>query len=636
MPIFFKSKNIARSFAVYSIIASLCPVFVFAQQARIKEYTVQLAKARFAKNITLEATYLNKLAHLYWHANYYTTARDYFEQQLKTEIKLGRQDSVMQLNEYLGNVEQSLGRYRPALKYYQEYSAMIQKKNEPLRTYKAFGNTATMYNFLGKHKNAIQEMEKALWMAKTIRDTRLMQNCYLKISEYYNLLRDSKKSLEYYKYYNALNSVIQQEKVRKAELDKLSTEQLLEETQVELEEMNRELALKKQRNLTDSLRLQDLNKQKQLNEMRLKQQETIIRHDVNIRNLFIAIGLIVLATATFVFRDYRKIRKLNTRLGIQNHEISERKREVSVQNARLEESQKQLLDAKVVIQEQNLKLQAYNRDLEKQVVERTADLQKAYNELLIINNDLDILTYRASHDLKSPVASLDGLCSVALLEMADKDHPSTPYFSKIKEIASNMASLLDSLARLRDIKHMSLKIADVSVLATVQDILKSDLKTWQPMEGTIIETNIPEDLLVRTDAGLYHLILRNIIQNAINFNYPVSKNHQPRLSISASENENNVEVQISDNGEGIAKEIVSKIFNMFFRGSVRSKGSGLGLYLCRTAIEKLGGSIIFSQKPTKETVFAISIPKPQEKTQPAPSLLTRQVEGFSTQRLVSE
>ena len=63
-----------------------------------------------------------------------------------------------------------------------------------------------------------------------------------------------------------------------------------------------------------------------------------------------------------------------------------------------------------------------------------------------------------------------------------------------------------------------------------------------------------------------------------------------------------------DNGIGISEEIKDKVFNMFFRGTARSEGSGLGLYITRLAVEKLGGRIRLLQSGSKPTVFEITIP----------------------------
>ena len=72
---------------------------------------------------------------------------------------------------------------------------------------------------------------------------------------------------------------------------------------------------------------------------------------------------------------------------------------------------------------------------------------------------------------------------------------------------------------------------------------------------------------------------------------------------------NGIKIVLSDNGTGIAPDIQKKVFEMFYRGTNTSKGSGLGLYIVKNAVKKLSGSILLESKEGEGTTFSIDLPK---------------------------
>src|SRR5690606_6630161 len=100
--------------------------------------------------------------------------------------------------------------------------------------------------------------------------------------------------------------------------------------------------------------------------------------------------------------------------------------------------------------------------------------------------------------------------------------------------------------------------------------------------------------------------LNNLISNAIR--YHNSKSEKAFVEIASEIKDNNTEIRIADNGIGIAPEHHDKIFDMFFRVSKKSVGSGLGLYIVKETVEKLNGAITIDSEINKGTTFTISIP----------------------------
>jgi two-component system, sensor histidine kinase len=102
------------------------------------------------------------------------------------------------------------------------------------------------------------------------------------------------------------------------------------------------------------------------------------------------------------------------------------------------------------------------------------------------------------------------------------------------------------------------------------------------------------------------IILNNLLSNAVNFQKK-TEGHQPYIKISSRKHANGVLIRIEDNGEGIKPEHQDKIFDMFYRGSEKSSGSGLGLYIAREAVLKIHGSISIKSEYGQGTVAELKL-----------------------------
>jgi signal transduction histidine kinase len=122
-----------------------------------------------------------------------------------------------------------------------------------------------------------------------------------------------------------------------------------------------------------------------------------------------------------------------------------------------------------------------------------------------------------------------------------------------------------------------------------------------------LETNFNSVSNIVTDIYRFETIIKNIINNAIKYSNQNIKN--PYIKFNIEETKNKYIINISDNGQGIKKEHVDKIFNMFFRGTSNSVGTGLGLFIVKEAVEKLKGEIKVTSKLNEGTTFMIQLPK---------------------------
>ena len=109
-----------------------------------------------------------------------------------------------------------------------------------------------------------------------------------------------------------------------------------------------------------------------------------------------------------------------------------------------------------------------------------------------------------------------------------------------------------------------------------------------------------------SDEAMLTTILQNLIDNSIKYRNPEAK--KTLISITTEEGKGGVQIVLQDNGTGMNEEIQKNIFVMFYRGTTLSKGSGLGLYLTKISVEKLGGNISVESKPGEGALFRIYLP----------------------------
>jgi len=236
------------------------------------------------------------------------------------------------------------------------------------------------------------------------------------------------------------------------------------------------------------------------------------------------------------------------------------------------------------------------------LLSKVTEEKKNKDKLININRELETLLYRISHDLRGPVASVIGL-----LNVARKDES----FNKevfIDMMHSGMHRLNDTLGELLNISNIKLgepNVQEFNVSKLIHNILNSYAFT-SGFNELSYEITIDEDLTLTSDLSLVQSIWQNLIENAIRYR---RKRHPNRIIIIARQEKNRIDFHISDTGQGIPKDLQTRVFDMFFRGSEESNGSGLGLYIVKSAINKINGTIAIDKNYSSGTRFSLSLPQ---------------------------
>lgn len=263
-----------------------------------------------------------------------------------------------------------------------------------------------------------------------------------------------------------------------------------------------------------------------------------------------------------------------------------------------------LSEAKAIIEDQNRQLLSSNIDLDKEVKVKNADLEKANESLRRVNDELDNFIYKTSHDIRGPLASLKGMCNVALIDV--QDPVALGYLRKLDITAEKLNTILTRLLIVNQINNSVLHHERIDFAQIVSEVLILEKKKGLPAR-IAIHKKIDHGISFYSDREFIRIILENLVDNAIKF-YNDSERVNPFVDISVLRDGNFVMVRVVDNGIGISQAHPDKIFQMFSRASERSETGGIGLYITKTAVQKLGGHINLKTTPEGYTEFSVMLP----------------------------
>ncbi len=230
-------------------------------------------------------------------------------------------------------------------------------------------------------------------------------------------------------------------------------------------------------------------------------------------------------------------------------------------------------------------------------------------ELSMLNATKDKFFSIIAHDLRGPLSALVGFSDLVALAVEQNDISLIKRNVKIIQKASYQA--LDLLSNLLEwARSQTGSIAfnpEMINLGMLAEEMVNFFSESSRQKRVRLHSSVPKDLFVLADKSMTGTILRNLVSNAIKFTRPGGE-----VEILSLEREDTVEVSVKDNGVGLCKEDVCKLFSITSQfskpGTAREKGTGLGLILCREFAEKQGGKIWAASKLDRGSTFTFSIP----------------------------
>ncbi len=271
---------------------------------------------------------------------------------------------------------------------------------------------------------------------------------------------------------------------------------------------------------------------------------------------------------------------------------------------RQQKANREISKAKNLIQEQNDRLESYNKELENKVEERTSYLLHSNDALHKAVDELDYFIYKSSHDIRGPLATLKGMSNIALMDL--KDPIAIEYFKKFDITTDKLNVILTRLQMVNYVTHSPLKPERIDFKAIIDEIIAFEKRKGTPDHFNFIY-EIGHNCEITSDEFLVRTIMENLIDNAVKFRSS-SDRVDPFVQIKLSMENQKLKILVEDNGIGIGKEYAHDLFKMFVRASEQSEIGGVGLYLIKLAIDKAGGEISLVRSSSSGSVFQALFP----------------------------
>ncbi len=303
---------------------------------------------------------------------------------------------------------------------------------------------------------------------------------------------------------------------------------------------------------------------------------------------------------TLVVERTSDLKKSNSEIQLLLKELAEQKHQIEEQNHELKQTndavvqQRDTLELKSVeLEKAHLKMQEINSNLELLVEKRT---QKLFNTL----RELETFLYRASHDLRGPITSMLGLLNAGALEK-DQEQLKTVYSGFFHKSVLKLDSTLAKLLLKHTLERKKI-VSEIFSKAEFEMLIKDIQYEIPSFRMNDFEMEIQEQVQLTTDRLILKTILVSLLENAFFFS---SSSANKKVALVIKESNNEYILEVKDFGAGINSEQKEKIFQMFYRGHELSTGNGLGLYMLKSALDKINARVEVVSEEGKFSVFIV-------------------------------
>lgn len=227
--------------------------------------------------------------------------------------------------------------------------------------------------------------------------------------------------------------------------------------------------------------------------------------------------------------------------------------------------------------------------------------RKVQMKLKSHNEQLDQFIFKTTHDLRAPLRSSMGL--VALAEMEPDAY--TKYLALIKSSLQRMDTLIEEVSNLYKNDKLQVKNERIDIRQLIQKEMES-LRNLPELAEITVDIFVDGEVPFYSDPIRVRTIVSNLLTNAIK--YSDFSKQRKYVQISAHVFPDKMFLTFEDNGIGMAPEHQEKVFDIFYRAHPEKKGTGLGLYIVKDTVARLGGNIYLRSKPAEGSAFTVTLP----------------------------
>ncbi len=244
-------------------------------------------------------------------------------------------------------------------------------------------------------------------------------------------------------------------------------------------------------------------------------------------------------------------------------------------------------------------------ELERRVRDRTAELEKAYRELKALDLMKDEFLNMTSHELKTPLTSINSFLQLMGNEKLGKITKKQK--NALKTISQELKRLRGSIDKILDTSRLESgrvkpDMKNLQLAELIQNTVKS-MKMLAKQKRITITQKIAELPLIRGDERQLTALMVNLIDNAIKFTPG-----DGMITVEAKKKKDNILVEVKDTGIGVAKKDMPKLFTKFFQVEHSVPGAGMGLRICKIIVEAHGGKIGVKSRLGKGSTFFFALP----------------------------
>jgi signal transduction histidine kinase len=212
------------------------------------------------------------------------------------------------------------------------------------------------------------------------------------------------------------------------------------------------------------------------------------------------------------------------------------------------------------------------------------------------------LVYSLSHDFKTPLVNLRGL--LELVKSTDDKKQLDVLYNEMNGSLNRFDNLLNDMNSYSIYWEKEIEVEEFNPKEQIHNL-------WNQlrfMHQNNVELTINgSDQSFMGDSKKLNVVLRAIMSNAINYQ---KDEDDSKITVDINiDDKKSLSISITDNGEGIDKEVMPKIFDLFYRGNPKSNGAGIGLYIARGIIENMGGKLTLQSEPKEFTRVDITVPQ---------------------------